>query len=149
MSIRLLVASSTLCILACSTGDEPKKTSGSSGTTYVAAPQREASELAWLMLEMSTFMDSTRARLGHDQELLPFPSDFQRMLTAESTPGMVDHRSYDPFAFAFLHRIDTLYKAPRAQRQALFNDVVEGCASCHQVVCPGPLVRIEKMYLPR
>lgn len=103
------------------------------------------SPLAQLMREMTAFGDSTRDRLAQGRDLPPYPAHFKDMLTLGSTPGMVDHRVYDPFAFAYLYQLDSLYKVPVAQRPAVFDGLVSACANCHGEVCPGPLRRINKL----
>ena len=130
---------------ACGKSEAPADAEQTS-TQYVAGTTRQASPLAQLMLEMTAFADTTRDRLRNGQELPPFPDHFKEMLTVESTPGMVDHRVYDPFALAYLYAIDSLYKVPAGARMGVYNAVVQGCANCHGQVCPGPLVRIKKLY---
>lgn len=132
-------------IAACTSEGEAPRPDGP--TTYVAGPEATASDLARMMRDMTAFADSTNARLQAGRDLPPYPAAFKGMLTATPTPGMVDHRTFDPFAFAFLHQLDSLYSTPVEHRAEVFNAVVAGCAACHGQVCPGPLVRINKLYL--
>lgn len=136
----------SLLLPACSSG-EKQELEGGAQTTYVVGAEAKASELALLMREMTSFADSVQHRLEEGRDLPPYPGHFKDMLTAEPTPGMVDHRVYDPFAFAYLHQVDSLYRTAPEHRQEVFNAVVAGCAACHGQVCPGPLVRINKLYL--
>lgn len=106
-----------------------------------------ASPLALLMREMTTFADSTGKRIAAAEELLPYPEDFKALPTAEPTPDMVDRRTFDPYAQAWLHQLDRLYTAPTADRAEVFNDLVRTCAACHGQMCPGPLVRIKKLTI--
>lgn len=106
------------------------------------------SPLAQLMRDMTAFADSTKQHLSRGEDLLPYPSSFKDMLTLESTPGMVDHRTFDPFAFSYLHQLDSLYKVVPAQRQQAFDELIQYCAACHGTVCPGPLTRIRKLRMP-
>lgn len=108
----------------------------------------KVSPLAQLMRDMTAFADSTKHRLLRHEELLPYPAGFKDMMTAESTPGMVDHRTYDPFAFSFLHQLDSLYKVVPDQREQAFDELIQYCTACHGQVCPGPLVRIKKLRMP-
>lgn len=120
-------------------------------TPYLPATGQDGhyvSPLAQLMRDMTVFADSTKQHLLRDEDLLPYPTRFKEMLTAEPTPGMVDHRTYDPFAFAYLHQLDSLYKVAPGQRQTAFDELVQYCAACHGQVCPGPLVRIKKLRMP-
>lgn len=105
------------------------------------------SELAQLMRAMTAFADTTGKRINGGGELPPFPEPFRKLKTAEATPGMVDHRVFDPFAQAWLHQLDSLYTTPKAGRAEVFNDLVQTCAGCHGQMCPGPLVRIKKLSI--
>jgi hypothetical protein len=136
-----------LCAAACSGGGEAGAEARKPAPP--APPEHVVSELAQLMRDMTAFADSTKARLGRGEDLLPYPAGFSRMTTATPTPGMVDHRTYDPFAFAYLKQLDSLYKVPAAARKEVFNGLISSCAACHGQVCPGPLVRINKLHLPR
>jgi hypothetical protein len=97
---------------------------------------------------MTVFADTTKQRLMRGEDLLPYPANFNDMLTIESTPGMVDHRTYDPFAFSYLHQLDSLYKVPVIDRQQAYEGLIAHCTACHGQVCPGPLVRIKKLHMP-
>lgn len=134
-------------MLACG---EAKEDAGSANKDEkTALPEHEVSELAQLMRDMTAFADSTKSRLARGEDLLPYPADFARMTTAVPTPGMVDHRTFDPFAFAYLKQLDSLYKVPVAQREQAYDELIQYCAACHGQVCPGPLVRIKKLRMPQ
>jgi hypothetical protein len=30
-----------------------------------------------------------------------------------------------------------------------FNIMVDNCMNCHQKMCPGPMVKIKKLYIPK
>ncbi len=109
----------------------------------------ETSELALLMRHMATFSDSTRVRLLQGNGLLPYPEEFNRLKTAEPTPGMVNHATFDPYATAWLHHLDNLYKVPPQERVEVYNTLVQTCAACHGQMCPGPLVKIKKLGIPQ
>lgn len=140
LCVLLITAFFTACGSGTNTGTEHAPAPPSPG--HVVSP------LAQLMRDMTLFADSTKHRLLRGEDLLPYPSAFKDMITAESTPGMVDHRTYDPFAFSYLHQLDTLYKVPVEQRQAAYDELIAHCTACHGQVCPGPLVRINKLKLP-
>lgn len=117
-----------------------------------AAPQglKPPSELALLMRQMVQFSDSTRARLQRGAELLPYPEQFARIHTATPTDGKLemDRTTFDAFADHYLTQVKALYDAQPADRQRVFNGTLNGCTNCHTVVCPGPMMKIKKMYVP-
>lgn len=136
-------------LLACGSAPEadPGQVPTQQATRYApgGGEAHMVSPLAQLMRDMTAFADTTGARLARNEDLPPYPAAFRAMLTAEPAPGMVDHRVYDPFAFAYLHQLDSLYRAPVAARREVFDGLVSACAACHGEVCPGPLDRIRKL----
>jgi len=110
-------------------------------------PQDDASELALLMRTMANHTDSVKAALKRDGKLPPKP-DVGRLLTATPTEGMhIDPITYPTFSADYVKKLDALYKAPKKERPQAYNALVQSCANCHGVHCPGPLMRIKKMYV--
>jgi cytochrome c553 len=105
------------------------------------------SQLALLMRDMTAFADSTGKLVSAGKELPVYPVRFKAIMTAEATPGMVEHRTFDPYAQAWLGQLDALYAAPASERNEVFNSLVQTCAACHGQMCPGPLVRIKKLTI--
>ena len=143
-----------LCImlgLACAsepTAVAPAEERNAPNPSVAELEDHKVSPLAQLMREMTAFADSTKQHLLRGEDLLPYPTNFKDMILLESTPGMVDHRTFDPFAFSYMHQLDSLYKVIPAQREQAFDELVQYCAACHGQVCPGPLVRIKKLRMP-
>src|SRR5687767_7448218 len=54
---------------------------------------------------------------------------------------------YQLFAKAYEASIERFKNASDADRPAAYQNMVDNCMNCHSVVCPGPMVRIKKMYL--
>ncbi len=146
--LELIAVFSLVLLAAC--GGEPRVEEEKKPTTpsITELEDHKVSPLAQLMRDMTVFADSTKQRLMRGEDLLPYPAEFKEMITAGSTPGMVDHRTFDPFAFSYLQQLDSLYKVPTTQRGAAFDELVQYCAACHGQVCPGPLVRIRKLRMP-
>lgn len=117
----------------------------------VAAPQglKPASELALLMRTIAAHADSVKASLAQGRELPPYPEPARNMMTATPTEGMhIDPITYPTFGHDYLLKLDNLYKVPAGERTQAYNAVVQGCANCHTTHCPGPMMRIKKMYAP-
>jgi hypothetical protein len=107
----------------------------------------EASELALLMRSMAAHADSVKAALKRDAKLPPAP-DADRLMTATPTEGMhIDPITYPTFSADYVKKLDALYKAPKKERAQAYNALIQSCANCHGVHCPGPLMRIKKMYV--
>lgn len=106
------------------------------------------SELALLMREM--FEDGMRIKeqieKGEQPKVL---KKFEAIHTAAATqPEKVNDPAFDAFADTYLGLLKNLESADKAQIPQLHNVMVESCMNCHRTFCPGPMVRIKKLYLP-
>jgi hypothetical protein len=121
---------------------------GDAGTRPPAPPQDDASELALMMRAMAAHVDSAKASIGRGARL-PHKPDFSGLFTATPTEGMhIDPITFPTFGQDYLRKLDALYKARRKDRTKAYNALVLSCANCHGTHCPGPLMRINRMYLP-
>lgn len=107
------------------------------------------SELALLMREMEA--DAKRMKLQvKNGELPEVLKKFAEIHTAEPTEeGKTDGAEYQVYAQSYLQTIQAMQNADEETAPKLFNNIVESCMNCHQAMCPGPMVRIEKLYLPK
>lgn len=107
------------------------------------------SELALVMRALAIHADSVKATLNTDRELPPFPTEANTLNTAEPTEGIhIDPITYPTFAKDYLSKLDVLYTAKKKDRAMAYNALILGCATCHTTHCPGPMMRIKKMYAP-
>lgn len=112
-----------------------------------AAIQDDTSELVLLMRTMADHADLVKAALKTDGKLPPKP-DVSRLMSATPTEGMhIDPITFPTFSADYVKKLDALYKAPKKTRPQAYNALVQSCANCHGVHCPGPLMRIRKMYV--
>ncbi|MCB0765813.1 MAG: hypothetical protein KDB95_01240 [Flavobacteriales bacterium] len=106
------------------------------------------SELALMMRHMAAHADSVKAALSRGDGLPAYPKEFKGLMQAEPTKGMhIDPITFPTFAKDYQLKLDELYKVQPAKRQQAYNALVQGCANCHGSHCPGPLMRIKKMYM--
>ncbi len=142
---RLLIPMVLLAIIACSAQQHE-------GDMAPAQPQQVAppSELALLMRHMAAHADSVKAGLKRgDKDLPTFPAEIKTLLTATPTDGMhIDPLTFPTFGKDYQEKVNALYKAAKADRTMAYNALVQSCANCHSSHCPGPLMRIKKMYAP-
>ncbi len=105
------------------------------------------SELALLMRAMAAHADTVKAAVARGEDLPPYPKSFNNLMKAEPTKGMhIDPITFPTFGMDYLDKVDRLYKAKKADRTRAYNALVQSCANCHGTHCPGPLMRIKKMY---
>ncbi|MBP7449655.1 MAG: hypothetical protein KA817_06445, partial [Flavobacteriales bacterium] len=107
------------------------------------------SELALLMRVMAVHADSVKVALNKGaKKLPPYPKAIAALLTATPTDGMhIDPITFPTFSKDYQAKVDALYNAARNDRRTAYNALVQSCANCHGTHCPGPLMRIKKMYL--
>ena len=55
---------------------------------------------------------------------------------------------YIHFAKAYEEAVAQFKNASETERSSAYQNMVQNCMNCHNSICPGPMVRIEKMYLP-
>lgn len=106
------------------------------------------SELALMMRAMAIHADSVKAAVKRGGELPPYPKAFKNLLKAEPTKGMhIDPITFPTFGKDYQTKLDRLYKVKKGERTQAYNALVQSCANCHGTHCPGPLMRIKKMYV--
>ena len=72
--------------------------------------------------------------------------DHEKMLTAQATePEKAASPEYKAFANVYIQTMKVFKTAPKEDLPDLYNNLVASCTSCHQAMCPGPLVKIEKL----
>lgn len=106
------------------------------------------SELALMMRAMAIHADSVKAAVKRGGELPPYPKAFKNLMKAEPTKGMhIDPITFPTFGKDYQTKLDRLYKVKKSDRTQAYNALVQSCANCHGTHCPGPLMRIKKMYM--
>jgi hypothetical protein len=74
--------------------------------------------------------------------------DCARLHTAKATePEKVATPLYTGYANAFEASVRTFDQEFNADRVGTYHNMVNACMNCHQEICPGPMVKIKKMYL--
>jgi hypothetical protein len=118
-------------------------------TAAVVQEVAPPSELALLMRTMAAHADSVKAAINRgDKKLPPYPKEIAKLMTATPTDGMhIDPITFPTFSKDYQQKVDALYKAARKDRKQAYNALVQSCANCHGTHCPGPLMRIRKMYV--
>ncbi len=105
------------------------------------------SELALLMREMFDEGMKVRNEIKHGGT----PSimkKFEQIHSAVPTEeGKNQSDIYKSFAKSYVNALDALSRANTDNAKERFNFMVDNCMGCHQAICPGPTVRIKKLYL--
>ncbi len=73
---------------------------------------------------------------------------YEKIHSAKPTEsGKNESIEYVLFAKAYEASVERLRNADDATRPHAYQTMVETCINCHKSVCPGPIVRIKKMYM--
>jgi len=104
------------------------------------------SELALLMRAMFDDAEQMKAAIARGEQ--PKPSiDHAKLLTASATePEKAASQEYHSWAQAYLQMVEALQNGETALAPQLYQNMVDNCMGCHTALCPGPKVRIKKLY---
>lgn len=147
--ILILLPVVLLTMLGCIAGKAERAPRTDPGPVPGVQELKPASELALLMRVMAVHADSVKVALNKGaKKLPPYPKAIAALLTATPTDGMhIDPITFPTFSKDYQAKVDALYDAARNDRRTAYNALVQSCANCHGIHCPGPLMRIKKMYL--
>lgn len=105
------------------------------------------SELALLMRAMHENGMEVKQQLlaGENPEL---NVDCEKLFTAKATePEKVATPLYAGYAKAYESAVKSFKHEFNDNRIGTYKTMVDACMNCHREVCPGPMVKIKKMYL--
>lgn len=106
------------------------------------------SELALLMRAMADDLEKVKAQIEAGDSVF-LSLDHEKILTAHATePEKAASAEFQAYANHYLETLEVLKIAGPEDFVSIYSNLVDGCASCHQAMCPGPLVRIRKLQLP-
>ncbi len=144
LKISILIALMATCF-SCTTGNGETV---SDGPIRMPINPNGDSELALLMRDM--FEDGMKAKeiikKGEMPELL---LDFEKIHSAQATePEKAASPEYKVHALSYLQAVEALKNADKDHLEKSYTNMVDACMNCHRALCPGPMVKIKKMYLP-
>lgn len=105
------------------------------------------SELALLMREMHTDGMKTKHQLlaGKTPEI---KVKYEKLFTAKATePQKVASPEYAAYATIYETAVNNFLERSGNAQVDSYKTMVDACMNCHQQICPGPMVKIKKMYL--
>lgn len=105
------------------------------------------SELALLMREMYDDGMLTKQQIL-DGKIPEVKCDYPSMYSIEATePEKATSLDYKLFGKAYEASVAELLSSNESNRSSAYQTMVGACMNCHQAMCPGPMVKIKKMYL--
>lgn len=103
------------------------------------------SELALLMRAMFDEAELIKQQVAEGRRVKT-KLNYEEILTAHATePEKAASPKYKAFAEAYLQTMESLKTAGPDQVISIYDEMVAQCMSCHQAMCPGPMVKIKKL----
>lgn len=104
------------------------------------------SELTLLMRKM--YDDTALIKSAVKKRQKPVPAiQHKHLLTAVATEGkQTKSPAYQAMGQAYLKALDELLNASPKDAKDRYKKLIDSCMSCHTAFCPGPKMRIEKLY---
>jgi len=107
-------------------------------------PNLPSSELAAVMREMAVTLEAERTKIAAGELVVLDKDLFVEIKSSAHTNPKHANLTYFSMADGFLGILDEYNRKPSVQT---FNALIDGCVSCHQNFCQGPIPRIKKMKI--
>lgn len=102
------------------------------------------SELQLTMREMFEYFETVKKQVEEGVNVEDI-KEYKHILTDTPTEeGKNATDIYTTMADAYFYAVKQMNEE---KDKAAFKLLVDGCMNCHRQVCPGPMVRIKKLYL--
>jgi len=125
-----------ILVLSCNTKESSEK--------KVIIDPNPTSEMAQLMRDMTNELASIRERLINEEDLDQNLLNFALIHEQEVTDPSFQKPHIQPMSEAYAYAVETFNENPTKSN---YTAIVNNCLSCHQLSCPGPVVRIKKLKL--
>jgi hypothetical protein len=134
----LLITLTFLLIFIIACNNQPKKTNN------FGNPNGD-SELALMMREMFDNSMKAKEQLQANESTNPLKR-YDNMKSVEATePEKANSPLFKAMADNYLIAVDEVNASKNPHKE--FNAMVDNCMSCHEAMCPGPMVKIKRLYL--
>ncbi len=102
-------------------------------------------ELALLMRAMFEDIQEVKKQIAAGDSI-SLSLDHERILTAHATePEKAGSKEYKAFANTYLQALKSIKTVSPSQKIEAYKSLVNNCMTCHQALCPGPIVKIKKL----
>jgi hypothetical protein len=146
---RIFLSVFILAVVSC--GNDPKvtevTTKDSVSCNNPLNPNGD-SELALLMREMVVTTQSIKDSLEKNAQLPSYPEKIGSIFFAKKTDTTLNKELFNGLAENYVRNIKYFYGANQKEKVIAYNGMVNGCVTCHENFCGGPLKRIKKLIIP-
>lgn len=131
-----------ICLLA---GLTNCSNSGNNTDKTIRFPNND-SELTILMREMYDYYDILKSEIEKG-EVPDKIREFKEIHNAVATdPSKSESPLYKAMSTVYLESAERLNLKDQNIRET-FNIMIDNCMNCHKQMCPGPMVKIKKLYV--
>tara|TARA_Y100000739_G_C20476227_1_gene403742 strand:+ start:350 stop:739 length:390 start_codon:yes stop_codon:yes gene_type:complete len=102
------------------------------------------SEMSLLMRDMVISLDDIRLMIQDNKVNKKLYFDFKEIHKAEVTDSSFLFDGFNLMSKNFSSLLDSLELNVNSKN---YNNLIESCLSCHVLVCPGPISKIDKMFI--
>lgn len=118
----------------------------SNSKSKVINPNGDSELALWMRDAFDTMMVRKKAMKEGDYSV-SLPID-QALKHAQATePEKAQSELYQAMAQTYISSIHAFNEAVQLNKKDKFNGIVDQCMSCHTQLCPGPRVKIKKLYM--
>lgn len=147
VSTLYLVALAMTVIYACGEAPKPVQKEEVKKVKKRSLNPNGDSELALLMRSMFEEAEQIKEQVKKGEKP-QIKLDHGKILTAHATePEKAASKEFKDFAKMYLANLEQLKKAKPENVEMVYQSLVQSCMSCHQQLCPGPVVRIKKLRI--
>lgn len=102
------------------------------------------SEMAQLMRDMTLKLEEIKTAIENNEVLNENQLDFALIHNQKATDSSFVKPHIKPMSESFAYAIEQFNKEPNSSN---YSTIINNCLSCHQLSCPGPVVRINQLKL--
>jgi hypothetical protein len=103
-----------------------------------------SSEMALLMRKMTNKLESIKDRLDKNKIINKNELDFALIHEQEFTDSSFNQPHIRRMSESYAYSIDVFNDNPVKKN---YSSIINSCMNCHQLSCPGPIVKIQKLKL--
>ena len=102
------------------------------------------SEMAQLMRDMTLKLEGIKTAIENNEVLDENQLDFALIHNQKATDSSFVKPHIKPMSESFAYAIEQFNNEPNSSN---YSTIINNCLSCHQLSCPGPVVRINQLKL--
>lgn len=102
------------------------------------------SEMALLMRDMFTRLEVIKQKIEQGEDISQEHLNFELIHKQTPTDESFLKEGLEGMSTAYSYSVEQFNQAPTSKN---FSSIISNCMSCHTMLCPGPLERIDNLIL--